>query len=114
MRTRLFERGCERRLDIVLGVMKTLRYDRRREYDPTDTDAIGAASRAAPHRLPRRARPACQNARCDTTEHVLLSAACVEAYAWLNDRGAALKTHTLKSVRLVAGQNNEIVRGLVA
>ncbi|MEO6023398.1 MAG: ABC transporter substrate-binding protein [Burkholderiales bacterium] len=33
----LFERGYERRLTIGLEVMKTLRYDRWREYDPTDT-----------------------------------------------------------------------------
>ncbi len=33
----LFERGYERRLDIGLQVMKTLRYDRWREYDPEDT-----------------------------------------------------------------------------
>ena len=33
----LFERGYERRLDIGLEAMKSLRYDRWREYDPTDT-----------------------------------------------------------------------------
>ena len=33
----LFERGYERRLNIGLEVMKTLRYDRWREYDPEDT-----------------------------------------------------------------------------
>jgi NitT/TauT family transport system substrate-binding protein len=33
----LFEHGYERRYDIGLEVMKTLRYDRWREYDPTDT-----------------------------------------------------------------------------
>ena len=33
----LFEQGYERRLDIGLEAMKSLRYDRWREYDPTDT-----------------------------------------------------------------------------
>jgi NitT/TauT family transport system substrate-binding protein len=33
----LYERGYERRLDIGLEAMKSMRYDRWREYDPTDT-----------------------------------------------------------------------------
>ena len=33
----LFEQGYERRYDIGLEAMKSLRYDRWREYDPTDT-----------------------------------------------------------------------------
>jgi NitT/TauT family transport system substrate-binding protein len=33
----LFERGYERRYDIGLQAMKALRYDRWREYNPTDT-----------------------------------------------------------------------------